>query len=77
MSGPNNSTFKVGLIQMRSGLDPQANLAAALTLIDEAKRSGADYVQTPEMTNILALKREHLFANIVAEEQDPTLATLR
>src|SRR6201996_3933350 len=77
MSGATNSTFKVGLIQMRSGLDPQANLAAALTLIDEAKRSGADYVQTPEMTNILALKREHLFASIVTEEQDPTLATLR
>ena len=73
----NNSTFKVGLIQMRSGLDPQANLAAALTLIDEAKRSGADYVQTPEMTNILALKREQLFANIVDEDQDPTVATLR
>src|SRR6202007_1920089 len=72
-----DSTFKVGLIQMRSGLDPQANLAAALALIDEAKRAGADYVLTPEMTNILALKREHLFATIVAEDQDPTLATLR
>ena len=77
MTGPNNSTFKVGLIQMRSGLDPQANLASALRLIDEAKRSGADYVLTPEMTNILALKREQLFAAIVAEEQDSTLATLR
>ena len=42
MSGPGHSTFKVGLIQMRSGLDPQANLAAALPLIDEAKRAGAD-----------------------------------
>jgi predicted amidohydrolase len=73
----NDSTFKVGLIQMRSGLDPQANLAAARALIDEAKRAGADYVLTPEMTNILALKREQLFASIVAEEQDPTLATLR
>ncbi len=77
MSGPDNSTFKVGLIQMRSGLDPQANLASALRLIDEAKHSGADYVLTPEMTNILALKREQLFAAIVAEEQDSTLATLR
>jgi deaminated glutathione amidase len=75
MSG--NSTFKIGLIQMRSSLDPQANLATALALIDEAKRAGADYIQTPEMTNILALKREQLFATIVAEEQDPTLATLR
>jgi predicted amidohydrolase len=62
---------------MRSGLDPQANLASLIAAIDEAKRAGADYVQTPEMTNILALKREDLFANIVAEEQDPTLATLR
>jgi deaminated glutathione amidase len=77
MSAANPSTFKVGLVQMRSGLDPQANLAALLPAIDEAKRGGADYVQTPEMTNILALKREQLFTAIVAEEQDPTLATLR
>src|SRR3974390_3355981 len=62
---------------MRSGLDPQRNLATALALIDEAKRGGADYVQTPEMTNILALKRDQLFANIVTEDQDVTLATLR
>jgi predicted amidohydrolase len=77
MSAGKSATFKVGLVQMRSGLDPQANLASLMTAIDEAKRGGADYVQTPEMTNILALKREDLFANIVAEEHDPTLATLR
>jgi len=71
------STFKVALIQMQSGLEPQANLAAALAAIDEAKRGGADYVQTPEMTNILARKRDEMLAKIVAEEQDPTLATLR
>ena len=77
MSSGKSSTFKVGLVQMRSGLDPQANLASLIASIDEAKRNGADYVQTPEMTNILALKRDDLFAKIVAEEQDPTLATLR
>jgi predicted amidohydrolase len=77
MNAAKAATFKVGLVQMRSGLDPQVNLATALTSIDEAKRAGADYVQTPEMTNILAIKRDHLFANIVTEEQDPTLATLR
>jgi deaminated glutathione amidase len=77
MSAAKDSRFKVGLIQMRSGLEPQSNLAAALALIDEAGRGGADYVLTPEMTNILALKRDHLFAKIVAEEHDPTLATLR
>ncbi len=77
MSAATTSSFNVGLIQMRSGLEPQANLTAALALIDEAKRAGADYVQTPEMTNILALKRDHLFSKIVSEERDPTLATLR
>jgi deaminated glutathione amidase len=77
MSAAKTSTFKVGLVQMRSGLEPQANLTALLAAIDEAKRGGADYVQSPEMTNILALKREELFANIVAEEHDPMLATLR
>jgi len=77
MNSAKTSAFKVGLIQMRSGLDPQANLATALASIDQAKRAGADYVQTPEMTNILALKGDQLFANIVADEQDPTLATLR
>jgi len=40
-----DSTFKVGLIQMRSGLDPQANLAAALALIDEAKRRSPGVVE--------------------------------
>jgi len=77
MTAAKPSTFKVGLIQMRSGLDPQANLTAALHAIDEAKRAGADYVQTPEMTNILALKRDDLFAKIVGEEHDLTLTTLR
>jgi len=77
MNSAKTSAFNVGLIQMRSGLDPQANLATALASIDQAKRAGADYVQTPEMTNILALKGDQLFANIVADEQDPTLATLR
>jgi predicted amidohydrolase len=70
-------SFTVGLIQMRSGLAPQANLDAAVRLIEEARNGGADYVLTPEMTNIMEVKRERLFATIVAEEQDPCLARLR
>jgi predicted amidohydrolase len=77
MNAAMNSTFKAALMQMRSGLDPQANLAALLASIDEAKRAGADYVLTPEMTNVLENKRERLMAKIVADEHDPTLATLR
>jgi deaminated glutathione amidase len=77
MSAAERLSFNAAMIQMRSGLDPAANLAAALQLIDRAKDAGADYVLTPEMTNILAVRREQLFANIVPEEQDVTLATLR
>ena len=71
------STFKAAMIQMRVGLDPGANIDAAVRLIGEAKSAGADYVLTPEMTNILAAKREQLFAAIVEEQSDSALATLR
>src|SRR6516164_3597428 len=70
-------TFRVGLIQMRSGRMPASNLDAAKKLIAEAKAAGADYVQTPEMTNILEAKRDALMAAIVAEERDATLAAFR
>src|SRR6185295_15535435 len=71
------STFRVGLIQMRSAREPQVNAEAAAKLIGEAKTGGADYVLTPEMTNIMELSREKLFATIVPEENDPSLATFR
>jgi hypothetical protein len=77
MSATPNSAFKVGLVQMRSGVDPQANLATALAAIEEAARAGAAYVLTPEMTNIMEIKRDRLFATIADEELDPTLAAIR
>jgi len=77
MSAAERLSFNAAMIQMRSGLDPAANLAVALDLIDQAKQADADYVLTPEMTNILAARREQLFAKIVTEEQDVTLAALR
>jgi predicted amidohydrolase len=76
MTAP-SSSFTVGLVQMRSGLDPAVNLDAAVRLIGEAKAAGADYVLTPEMTNIMELKRERLLAAIVAEEADRSLAAFR
>jgi len=69
--------FVAALVQMRSGIDPAANLAQATGLIRQAAAAGANYVQTPEMTNILVLDRERLFAVIRAEEEDPTLSAMR
>ena len=71
------STFKAAMIQMRSGLKPSTNIDEAARLIGEARSAGADYVLTPEMTNILAAKREQLFAVAMEEEADASLATLR
>ena len=71
------STFRVGLVQMRSGCTPQANLDAASKLIGEAKNAGADYVLTPEMTNIMEVNRTRLFASIVEEDSDHSLVTYR
>lgn len=71
------ATFTAGLVQMRSGLSPHANLDSAVRLIEEAKNGGADYVLTPEMTNILEIRRERLFAALEPEESDPSLAAFR
>ena len=72
-----SSTFRIALIAMRSGRRPTDNLDAATRLIEQAKKSGADYVLTPEMTNIMEIDRERLFAGIVPEERDAMLAALR
>ena len=73
----NGGSFKAAMIQMRSGLQPGANVDAAVRYIGDAKSAGAEYVLTPEMTNILAANRKQLFAAVVEEEADASLATLR
>jgi deaminated glutathione amidase len=77
MSAADNSAFTVGLVAMRSDRDARSNLTTILAAIEQAKQAGADYVQTPEMTNIMEAKRDRLFANIAVEENDQTLAAMR
>jgi predicted amidohydrolase len=77
MANDAGPSFRVGLIAMRSGRVPAANLDAAVRLIEEAKAAGADYVLTPEMTNIMENDRERFFTAIVPEESDPCLNGLR
>src|SRR5687768_13683537 len=77
MADSNAAKFRAGLIQMRSGRSPAANFEAAAKLIREAKEAGADYVQTPEMTNLMEMKRDALFAAAGFEEDDATLADFR
>ena len=44
-----NRKYRVGLVQMRMGGDPEANFAAALRHVREAARMGAEIVCLPEL----------------------------
>ncbi len=74
---PLGAPFRAALVQMRSGRDVAANVAAASALIREAAAAGASYVQTPEMTGTMEESREKLFAVLHEEETDPALAAFR
>ncbi|MDR3372188.1 MAG: carbon-nitrogen hydrolase family protein [Ancalomicrobiaceae bacterium] len=69
--------FRAALVQMRSARAVEPNIAAAEALIREAAGKGAQYVQTPENTNIMEPDAEKLFGALVPESEDPTLARLR
>ncbi|MGD0801826.1 MAG: carbon-nitrogen hydrolase [Terracidiphilus sp.] len=45
----NKHTYKVGLVQMRMGADPELNFVSALTHLREAARLGAKIVCLPEL----------------------------
>lgn len=63
-------SFKAALIQMRSGVDMARNLSDASAMIREAAAQGAQYVLTPEMTNIFEADRERLKSLVSREEDD-------
>lgn len=69
--------FKAALVQMRTSLSIEKNIEDASRLIREAKERGADYIQTPEMTNIMEQGRDGLFARLQEEERDDALAAFR
>jgi predicted amidohydrolase len=70
-------SFRVGLVQLRSGRDVEANLAMAERLIRDAVRGGAIYVQTPENTAIMELEPELLLAAIQTEPENMALSRFR
>ncbi len=69
--------MKVGLVQMTSGEDARANLAAARAGLHEAARQGAGFVLTPEVTNVLSSSRKTQEAQISHEEDCAFLSVLQ
>lgn len=63
----------VAAVQMRSGVEPEANIEAMDALVREAASRGARYVQTPEMTGAVQKNRKGLRSILKTEADDTVL----
>ncbi|WP_315702505.1 MULTISPECIES: carbon-nitrogen hydrolase family protein [unclassified Bradyrhizobium] len=70
-------SFTAAMVQMRTSLLPEPSLEQGTRLIREAVAQGADYVQTPEVSNMMQLNRAALFEQLKSEDEDPSLKAYR
>jgi deaminated glutathione amidase len=59
--------FRAGLVQLRTGTDMAANAEAVCASVREACALGAEFVVTPEMTNIIEARRDALLGKVTEE----------
>src|SRR6201985_565044 len=70
-------SFTAAMVQMRTGLLPEQSLEHGIELIRQAAAQGADYVQTPEVSNMMQLNRKALFEHLATEDDDVSLKAYR
>jgi len=66
--------LRVACIQMRSGVEVAANIEQASTLIEEAARHDAQFIITPEMTNLIDIRPGMGLAKASLEAECPALS---
>jgi predicted amidohydrolase len=71
------SPFVAAMVQMRTGLLPGPSFEQAAELIREAASQGADYVQTPEVSNMMQVNRAALFEHLADQNDDVSLKAYR
>ena len=64
---------RVALLQMTSGIDPDANASTIADAIGDAARGGAAMLFTPEMSGLIDRDRERAARHIVREAESPVL----
>jgi predicted amidohydrolase len=69
--------LRVGLVQVTSSDDPAENLSVTESMVREAAAGGAQFVLTPEVTNIVSQSRARQRALLQTEDVDATLGRLR
>lgn len=70
------TTVRAACIQMRSTTDVATNLEEALRLIRVAAAEGAEFIATPEMTNLLDIRPGQARPKIKLEAEDACLDAL-
>ncbi len=65
--------LRTAVVQLRSGIEPAANRAAAMPLLRQAASAGARLIATPENTTRMDRNRERMFAAVGPEKGDPEL----
>jgi predicted amidohydrolase len=70
-------SFTAAMVQMRTSLSPEASFKQAESLIREAAAQGANYVQTPEVSNLIQKNRKALFELLAPEDEDLSLKAYR
>jgi len=65
------SNFIAAVVQLSSGTNMQANIAAMESGVREAAAQGATYIQTPEMTGLVQQNRKAFFDTVCDEANDP------
>ena len=68
--------LKAALLQLNSSDDPVANLPVTEGLIREAAAGGAEFILTPEVTNMVSASRTAQNERLALEADDRTLARL-
>jgi predicted amidohydrolase len=71
------SPFVAAMVQLRTGLLPGPSFEQAAALIRDAAAQGADYVQTPEVSNMMQVNRAALFEHLASEDEDVSLKGYR
>src|SRR6202158_2331444 len=70
-------SFNAAMVPMRTGLLPEPSLEQGTKLIRQAAAQGADYVLTPEVSNMMQLNRKALFEHLATEADDLSLKAYR
>ena len=73
----NKQKLTVACVQLNSKQSVLDNLSDTIKYINKACDRGADFVLTPEISNIVSLNKHHLLKNTFLEKNDPFLKEIK